>query len=151
MNSPNPGPSSDAIIAINSQKEKDTNIAQILIGELKSNLPEQYKDFLFAFTGSRTYLSKIGTDHKDKVIIWELFKMAELEFISSLDKDQYTFELENMLHQITLETMLGFNLADDATGLKLIGESYKFHSVQSETNTPTTKKKPSFLNPRRYL
>ncbi len=148
------GPSSDAIMEYVGRsevgKENDPQIAKILVESLKSDLPEELRGKLFGFANSRVFLSKIGTETNDKRVIWEMLNLAELDYIMSLEKTEFTPELESNLQQLKFEVMLGLNLSDDGLGFKGFSESFKFTDIGGGRNIERGKT-PPLWSPKRWI
>ncbi len=147
------GPSSDALIdaTVRQTQEYDPAIAEILVGNLKSDLPAELKKDLFGLANSRVFLSKIDTGSNDKRIIWELVKLAELDYITSLPKEKFTVELDSIFQQLIFEVMLGLNLSDDGLGFKGFSEGFNFNEIHSTGREGGMDKKPGLLSPRRWI
>lgn len=145
-------PSLDKLMEIDTVgREKDPVIAKILVDNLKSDIPSDLRNTLFGFTNSRVFLSKIDSATNEKRIIWELMKLAELDYLTSIPKSELNTELDNTLSQITFEVMLGLNLSDDGLGFKGFSEAFKFHEVRSGRDEMGPMKKPPIYSPRRWL
>lgn len=134
------------------QKEYDPVIAEILVNNLRSDLPEKLRKTLFGFANSRVFLSKINSDTNEKRIIWEMVKLGELDFLSSLLKEEFTIELDSTMQQLIFEVMLGLNLSDEGLGFKGFSEAFKFHEIQSHGGIGEEKKKPpAWYSPKRLI
>lgn len=146
--------SQDALLdaAIRTPRESDPVIAEILVNNLKSDLTERLRKPLFGFANSRVFLSKIDSNSNEKRIIWEMVKLGELDFLSSLSKEEYTIELDSILQQLIFEVMLGLNLSDEGLGFKGFSESFRFQDIQSRGGLGEEKKKPpAWYSPRRLI
>lgn len=146
-------PSSDKLMEVDAYKtEGDPAIAKILVDNLKSDIPTALKDKLFGFSNSRIFLSKIDAEHREKAIIWEQVNIAELDFLMSIPKEEYTVELDSLLAQIKFEVMLGLNLSDEGLGFKGFSEAFKFHEVsRGQSEQPDNRKPPAWYSPKRWI
>ena len=145
-------PSFDKLLEIDKfGRDRDPTIAGILVDNLESKIPDNLRKELFGFANSRVFLSKIDASSSEKRIIWELAKIAELEYISSIEKKEYKPELENTLSQLMFEVSLGLNLSDEGFGFKGFSDSFNFHEFMRNTEDGGTGKPPSWYSPKRWF